>query len=444
MTSPPQIAVWFGKLENNSSPIWSTRMTELVPRMAQGLLDELVSALRIVIVNGPRQSGKTTMLKQYQRAHGGTYRTLDNRQDQEAAVADPSAFASEGSPPRLIDEVHRGGDWLVRAIKIAVDEDPRPGQFILSGSSRFLTVPTLSESLAGRAAFVDLWPLSMAEQTQGSVDFLSRLFQEPASLRGADSAWTRDDYVRAVCSGGYPEVLALSSPIARRAWFDGYLTTVINRDISDFAEIGKIRAIPRVLGLVAARSGSPLVVTDLARSANLDRATVRNYLTYLDTVFITTEVQAWSTNLTSRLSKTPKVFVTDSGLAAHLLGASEAELRHVGHPAFGCLVETFVLTELTKLRTISEVPITIWQFRERDGREVDFVLEGPGGVVVGIEVKASTSPGADSARHLRWLRDRLGDRFVAGVVLHLGSRSSSFGDGIYALPVSALWDHAVG
>ena len=176
-------------------------MADLVPRLAQGLLDELASALRIVIVNGPRQSGKTTMLRQYQRAHGGSYRTLDNRQDQEAAAADPVAFAAEGEPPRLIDEVHLGGDWLVRAIKIAVDEDPRPGRYILSGSSRFLTVPTLSESLAGRAAFIDLWPLSMAEVTGGSADFLSRVFREPDSLRGAESTWTRDEYIRAICSG---------------------------------------------------------------------------------------------------------------------------------------------------------------------------------------------------------------------------------------------------
>jgi uncharacterized protein len=417
-------------------------MSELVPRMAQGLLDELASALRIVIVNGPRQSGKTTMLRQYQRAHGGSYRTLDNRQDQESAVADPVAFASDGPVPRLIDEVHRGGDWLVRAIKMAVDEDPRPGQFILSGSSRFLTVPTLSESLAGRAVFIDLWPLSVVERTGGSADFLARLFQEPFPLAAEESAWTRDDYVRAICDGGFPEVLPLTNPVARRAWYDGYLTTVINRDIADFAEIGKARAIPRLLGLVAARSGSPLVVTDVARSADLDRVTGRNYLTYLDTVFLTVEVPPWSTNLTSRLSKTPKVFLTDSGLAAHLLGVSAADLRRVGHPEMGNLVETFVLTELMKLKTVSQVPVTIWQLRERDGREVDFILEGPGGSVVGIEVKATTSPGSDAARHLYWLKERLGDRFTAGIVLHLGSRSSSFGDRIQALPVSALWGHA--
>jgi predicted AAA+ superfamily ATPase len=418
-------------------------MPDLVPRLAQGLLDELAPALRIVIVNGPRQSGKTTMLRQYQRVHGGSYRTLDNRQDQEAALADPVAFAVDGESPRLIDEVHLGGDWLVRAIKIAVDEDPRPGRFILSGSSRFLTIPTLSESLAGRAGFVDLWPLSMAEVTGGSADFLSRVFREPTSLQGTESSWTREEYIRAICLGGYPEARGLRSQVARSAWYDGYLTTVINRDISDFAEIGKLRAIPRLLGLVAARAGSPMVIADLARSADLDRATVRNYLTYLDTVFLTTEVLPWSTNLTPRLSKTPEVFLTDTGLAAHLLGATETDLRRVGHPALGGLVETFVHAELMKLATVTEIPVSIWQFRENTDREIDFILEGPGGAVVGIEVKATTSPGADTTKHLRWLRDRLGDRFTAGIVLHLGQRASSFGDNIWAVPVSALWGNGM-
>lgn len=230
--------------------------------------------------------------------------------------------------------------------------------------------------------------------------------------------------------------------MVRRAWYDGYLTTVINRDISEFAEIGRASAIPRLLGLVAARSGSPLVVADLARSADLDRTTTRNYLTYLDTVFLTAEVAPWSTNLTKRLSKTPKVFMTDSGLAAHLLGVTAPDLQRVGHPALGSLLKTFVLTELLKLRTVSQVPVGVWQLREGEDREIDSVLEGPGGAVVGIEVKATTSPGADTARHLRWFKEKIGDRFQAGIVFHLGSRPSSFGDDIRAVPVFALWGHA--
>lgn len=418
-------------------------MVKLVPRMAQDLLGALVAELRVVIVNGPRQSGKTTMLKQYQLVHGGSYRTLDNRQDQDAAIADPVAFAGEGERPRLIDEVHRGGDWLIRAIKMAVDADPSPGQFILSGSSRFLTVPTLSESLAGRAVFLDLWPLSVAERAGGPTDFFARLFATSGrGLVGHESGWTRDDYIRVICEGGFPEVLPLTSAVVKRAWYDGYLTTVINRDITEFAEIGRASVIPRLLGLVAARSGSPLVVADLARSADLDRTTARNYLTYLDTVFLTLEVAPWSTNLTKRLSKTPKAFVTDSGLAAHLLGVTAPDLQRVGHPALGGLLETFVLTELLKLRTISQVPVGVWQLRQGEDREIDFVLEGPDGAVVGIEVKATTSPGADTARHLRWFKEKIGDRFRAGIVFHLGSRPSSFGDGIQAIPVSALWGNA--
>jgi predicted AAA+ superfamily ATPase len=410
--------------------------------MQQELLAELAAALRVVIMNGPRQSGKTTMLKQYQRTRGGTYRTLDDRQTQETARDDPVAFARHGAPPRLIDEVHRGGDWLVRAIKMAVDDDPAPGQFILSGSSRFLTVPTLSESLAGRAVFIDLWPLSVAERTAGATDFINRVFADPAALSAADSSWTRDDYIDVIAAGGFPEAIALTSAIARKAWFDGYLTTVINRDISDFAEIDKAYAIPRLLALAAARSGSPFVLADLARAADLNRLTTRNYLTYLDIVFLTTEVPAWSTNLTSKISKAPKVYLTDSGLAAHLLQVTSEALRPPGHPALGLLVETFVLGELMKLRSLADTAVSIWHFRERDSREVDFILEGPQGQIVAIEVKASTSPGRDTVRHLKWLKERLGPRLTAGIVLHLGPHSGSFGDGLYALPVSTLWGNA--
>jgi predicted AAA+ superfamily ATPase len=323
-----------------------------------------------------------------------------------------------------------------------VDENPTPGQFILSGSSRFLTVPTLSESLAGRAVFIDLWPLSVAERTEGPADFINRVFADPAALMGPESPWARDMYIDAIAAGGFPEALALTSPTARKAWYDGYLTTVINRDISDFAEIDKAYAIPRLLGLVAARSGSPLVLANLARSADLTRVTTRNYLTYLDIVFLTIETPAWSTNLTSKISKAPKLYVSDSGLAAHLLQATPEALRVPGHPALGMLLETFVLTELVKLRPLADTAVSIWHFRDHDGREVDFILEGPQGQIVALEIKAAISPGSGSVRHLRWLKEQLGAKLTAGIVFHLGTKSSSYGDGIYALPVSALWGNA--
>lgn len=414
----------------------------LIPRVASGLLAELAAGLRIVIVNGPRQCGKTTLLQEYHHIHGGTFSTLDDDGVLATARTDPQTFVRYGERPHLIDEVQRGGDQIVLAIKQVVDTDQARGQFILSGSTRFLLVPTLSESLAGRAGFVDLWPLATAERTGGSASFADRVFNESDGLLGATTPWRRHDYLELMVGGGYPEPIAIESGRARRAWYSGYLATVTSRDIADFAQVHRGRALLQLLRLVAARSGGLAVVSDLARGAGLDREAARNYLRHLEMVFLIHEVPAWSTNLTNKVAKTSKLYLTDSGLAAHLLDVSVDALRRPGHPGLGGLVETFVFTELLKLQTFGDVPFTIRHLRERDGREIDFVLEAADGRVVAIEVKASASANDTDARHLRWLRDRAGDRFVAGLVLYLGDGTYSFGDRITAAPVSALWGHA--
>ncbi|HWE90036.1 MAG TPA: ATP-binding protein [Pseudonocardiaceae bacterium] len=412
----------------------------LVPRLAAERLAELAKYLRIVMVSGPRQSGKTTLLREYLATTDGSYRTLDRADTLRAAHDDPAAFVAYGDPPRVIDEVQLGGDEIVRAIKVAVDTDPRPSRFILSGSSRFLTIPTLSESLAGRLAFVELWPLSMAERTTAIPAFLNNVFDDPSRLV-ADSAWTRPQYLGCVTAGGYPEMLGIGSAVARRAWYDGYLSTVINRDIRDFATITRGDALSALLRVIAARAGSIAVLTDLAQSVELARETTRNYLSYLDMVYLTTSLPAWSTNLTSRSIKTPKLYPTDSGLAAHLLGVDEFGLAEPGHLALGPLVETFVATELLKATAYHDQRVDLFHLRTADKREIDFVLEDQRGRVVAIEVKASTSPGADALRGLRWLRGQLGPKLRAGVLLHLGTESASRGDGIYTMPVSVLWNH---
>lgn len=416
--------------------------TGYIHRGAERRLREMASWLRIVIVNGPRQSGKTTLLRMFQERATAAYVTLDDSFQLAQARSDPATFVAQGPSPLIIDEVQRGGDELIRAIKIIVDQRQDRGQFILSGSARFLTVPTLSESLAGRSGFIDLWPLSLGERTGAPADFADRLFGDPASLLDSrQSGWTRDSYLSLITAGGYPEVLTIPVQSVRRSWYDGYLSTVIVRDIGDFASVRDADAIPKVLSLVAARSGSPMVIADIARDLAVRPDTIRNYLAYLEIVFLIVPVPAWSGNLTSKITKTPKVFVTDSGLAAHLLRATGDGLRTPGHPALGGLLETFVLSELVKLRAVSDTGFDIYHLRDRAGAEVDFVLEGPGGQVVGLEVKASASPGTADAKHLRWLKDKLGNRMAAGVVLHLGNAAGSLGEGIYALPVSALWGH---
>lgn len=415
-------------------------MSELIKRTAAGRLALLAEHLRIVMVGGPRQSGKTTLIQQYLSEAKGSYRTLDRTETLRAAQDDPVAFAEYGETPRGIDEVQLGGEELVRAIKLAVDADPRPGRFVLSGSSRFLSVPTISESLAGRMALIDLWPLSVAERVGAFPDFVARIFAEPSNLL-ADSAWTRAEYIEVITAGGFPEVLAIPPGIARRAWYDGYLQTVINRDIQSFAELTHTDAVARLLMLVAARTGGLTVVSDLAQALELTRVTTKRYLEYLDMVYLTRRLPAWSANLTGRIVKTPKTYLTDSGLAAHVLGVEARDLIEPGAPSLGAIVETFAATELFKAVSYSEVRAELFHVRTTDQNEVDFLLEGPGGKLVAIEVKASSSPGPDALRGLRWLRGRLKERLHAGILLHLGREAASRGDGIYSMPLSTLWRH---
>ncbi|WUE13266.1 ATP-binding protein [Nonomuraea sp. NBC_00507] len=311
-----------------------------------------------------------------------TFTTLDDPSELDIAKDDPRTFVRARPRPMIIDEIQRAGDPLILAIKQVVDEDWSPGQFVLPGSTRFLSIPTLSESLAGRVAFVDLWPFAVSERV-----------------------------------GDYPEVLRLNSAVAIRAWFRGYLDTVISRDIRDFAHVNKAQAIPDLIALVAARAGGQLVLSHIADGLGLDVVTVRTYLAYLETVFLVASAPAWSNNLTSRVTHAPKTYVTDSGLAAHLMDVDAESLLMPGHPALGGLLETFVFAELLKLSTFARRHVAVRHYRDREKREVDFILERRDGSVIGIEVEASATPKSEDAKHLRWLRDKLGDRFRAGYVL---------------------------
>jgi predicted AAA+ superfamily ATPase len=397
-----------------------------------------------VIVNGPRQAGKTTLLELFHQDVGGTMRSLDDADMRRSADLDPVTFADQKPRPLIIDEVQRGGNDLILAIKRAVDTNRSRGQYVLSGSSRFLTIPTLTESLAGRTVFIELWPFSAAERFGAAPDFIDQIFTEPGRLVGSESSWSRRDYLGLIVGGSFPEVASLTSPLARRAWYDAYVETVAMKDVQEFAQVQRITDLPRMLELIAARSGSSLVLSDLAASLGITHNTIRTYLSYLETVFIVDELTAWSTNLTSRVTKSPKAFLTDSGLAAHFLQMSVDDLASVGNRALRGLVETFAFSELLKMRALTTRGFRLYHYRDRDGREIDFICEGPGGGIVAIEIKASASPRSSDTQHLAWLRDKLGARFVAGIVLYLGNHGLSLGDRLYLLPMSALWDHRTG
>ncbi len=434
-----------------------------VERQAQQGLSSALDTFRVVVLHGARQCGKSTLARAVATERGGTYTTLDDPVVRAAALEDPLTFLLNQPHPLVVDEVQFGGDPLVRAVKMVVDQHVEPGRFLLTGSTNFLTVPTISESLAGRAAIVHLWPLSQSELAvhafraggDSGNDRSGHLVADAADGNSAAASWfrgkfrlgrsadtTRDDYLRRLCCGGYPEPFDLEGQ-ARQRWFDSYATTVLNRDI---VALGSVRALPamqRLIRLAAASTASETNLADWSRQLSIDRRTVESYLGWMRTVFLAHELPAWTRNQTRRAIRRPKLYMVDTGLAAALLRVNAAALRHPNATMTGPLVETFVVNEIAQQISAYNEAIEMHHFRDNAGREVDLVLERPDGCLVAVEIKASASPAPSQMNNLKWLRDHM-DRieprsFAAGVLLHTGSQALKLGDRMYLLPIEHLW-----
>jgi uncharacterized protein len=410
----------------------------LLPRSLLPRLEDALATSRVVALVGARQVGKTTLAAQVFRARRGTYRTLDDPAALEQVRRDPEAFLDVPGP-LAIDEFQRGGDDLLRAIKLRVDADPRPGRFLLTGSTRFTTLPSLAESLAGRIAIVELHPLSQGEIRRVRERFVERLFGRPEALRRAGAVATTPAHVlQAACAGGYPE--ARRQPERRRPlWFDGYVQSVTQRDVREIAHVQRVEDVGRLLRMLAARRGRRPRRPSSVPVRSVPRSTLAGYVPLLESLYLVHRLPPWSRNLTSRVSKHPKMHLVDSGLAAHLMGVSWRAVEDREHRARGPLLETFVLGELRRQLSWSDIAVEVLHFRDRNGPEVDLVLEARDGRTAVIEVKASSTPRSADFRTIDLLRERLGGRFAHGVVLHLGTEVGSFGDRCTALPVSALW-----
>ncbi len=343
--------------------------------------------------------------------------------------------------PTFLDEVQRAGDPLILAIKTATDRDRRPGQFFLSGSTRFLTVPTLSESLAGRVALLDLWPLSVAERAGVRPKIIAQLLNEPQAVLGIEAApVTRHEYLQLACTGGFPEVVQRPAGRARSRWFSDYLRTVTQRDVRELKQIEQMERLPRFMRYLAAITAQELNVAEAARVIGVDAGTIRSDLALFETVYLVHRLPAWSQNLTAKIKKRSKIHVVDSGFAAWLRGQSADSLARSTADGAGPIMETFVINELMKLRVAADIEVDLYHFRDRDGREIDCVLQTPDGRVVGVEVKASATVNIHDFRHLSFARDRLGDQFITGAVFYTGARALPFGDRLMALPMNVLWN----
>lgn len=420
--------------------------TDLVPRRARRELEETLQVLRVGVLNGPRQAGKTTLAKQLV-ATDGSFVTLDDPATLAACLGDPRTFLTAYPKPLVVDEFQLGGDTLLRSVKSIVDEDLSRGQYLLTGSTRFLTVPSISESLAGRAGIVDLWPYTQGEIErlgEAADGFLTWLLTPALPLRQLDGERpNREDYLARVCVGGFPEVQQLSSPAQRRRWFDGYIRTVTSRDVPGISRAQRLGELPRLLGALAAMTGQQLVVSRLAEKVALARQTIdATYLPLLEMVFLAIRLPAWTRNLLARIARHPKSYVADSGIAAHLLRVDERALADPMCAATGPLVETFVVNELIRQESFGPTRVQLSHYRTHDGVEVDVIAETADGRVGGVEVKASTTVTLADFRHLARLRDLLdasGGQFIRGVVLYTGDQVLPFGDRLVAMPLAGLW-----
>ena len=407
----------------------------MYPRYLQERLDMALADTPVVLLTGARQTGKSTLAQAYAAAVGATYVSFDDPSVL-ASAKDATGFLRNLGKRAVIDEVQRA-PWLFAPMKLAVDRDRRPGRFLLTGSANVLLVPHLSDSLAGRMEILQLWPLSQGELRSRRERFIDALFgAQDWSLRA--STRQDDNVPELLVCGGYPELVDRADPARREAWLVAYLRTLIERDVRDLANIEGLVEMPRLLSLLAARTGALMNLAEVSRAVGIPQTTLKRYLTLLQATFLLAPLPGWSGNLGKRLIKAPKIHFPDSAVAVHLARYDATRLAE-DRGFLGHLLETFVVAELRKQAGWARRRVDLYYYRTSTGQEVDLLLEDRGGRLAGIEVKASATVEARDFAGIEALATAAGKRFAGGVVLYTGSRVLPFGKRRYALPVSALW-----
>lgn len=412
-------------------------MAEALPSLFERFSDvRVTTALKdtpVVMVNGPRQSGKTTLVRRFVTSKR-VYISLDDDTALLAVRDDPTGFV-RGLDRAVIDEVQRVPD-LMRAIKKSIDEDRRAGRFLLTGSANILSLPQASESLAGRMEIVSLLPLAQAEIRGRKPAFLARAFcsklvKPPETLVGVE-------LVRAVLRGGYPEMLKRKDPKRRQAWARDYVRAIVQRDVRDIATVDRLDQMPRLLRVLAHHSGKLINFAQIGGQIGLDDKTTSRYVSLLEHLFIVRRVEPWFRNQLKRVVKTAKLHFLDSGLLASMAGATEERIAR-DRSTFGPLLETFAFAEVLKQTAWLEEGCSLHHYRDKDQSEVDIVVESDSGTVIGIEVKAAATVSAGDFKGLRKLADACGEDFKLGIVLYDGADIVPFAKHLFAAPVACVW-----
>ena len=410
--------------------------TAFYPRFLRPRIEEALTDSPVVLIHGPRQCGKTTLARLVGDDAGFAYFTFDDDVQRAAAQADPVGYVADLPEQAVLDEVQRVPE-LFTSLKTAVDSRRKPGSFILTGSANVLLVPRLADSLAGRMEILRLHPLAQAEIEGKAADFLGRLFAADFKA-GKTGRRLGKALAQRVAGGGFPAALVRATPRRRSAWYRDYADTLVQRDIRDLARISALDALPRLLAMAAGQSACLVNVSELAGPFQISRQTIREYLTLLSRIFLVDELPPWHSNRMKRLVKTPKLHLGDTGLACALLGLDEDSMW-ADRALFGRILETFVYQELRRHAGWQESVVWFSHFRDKDQVEVDMVLESEG-FVAGVEVKAASTVTIADFKGLRKLQAATAKAFAAGVVLYDGDAVVGFGDRLYAVPISRLWE----
>ena len=399
------------------------------PRIAEALLDTPV-----VLLAGPRQAGKTTLVRHIAAQQGLRYLTLDDGLTLLSAREDPVGMV-RSLDRAVIDEIQRAPQLLL-AIKKSVDEDRRPGRFLLTGSANLMALPTVADSLAGRMETLSLLPLSQSEMALRQANWIDQAFA--GRILQASTPAVGEALVERVLRGGYPEAVARPAGRRRTTWARQYIDALIERDVRDIAHIDKLDQLPRFLRALAHTAGQMCNYTQLGAQVGLDGKTALRYCGVFEQMYLLQRIDVWARNRLSRVVKTAKLQFLDAGLLASLLDLTAQEVAQ-DRTRIGNVLETFVFGELLKHSTTAQDDYRLMYYRDADKFEVDVVIENAAGQLVGVEVKAAATVKASDLRGLKKWAALAGPQFRLGVVLYDGTETLPLGDGLWAAPLSSLW-----